>query len=488
MSIDHRRLLRRTADLALEFLAGLPERPVSPPTDFAALRGTLGGAMPERGEDPLATVERLVQTADPGLVATAGPRYFGFVTGGSLPAALAADWLASAWDQPASFYVSSPAASVVEEIAADWLIELLGLRSPGRKISAGFTTGCTMANFTALAAARHAVLRRAGWDVEAKGLFGAPAIHVVVGAAAHASIFAALQMLGLGRDRVTRVGVDEQGRMRPDALGSVLASRDGPTIVCAQAGEVNTGAVDPLDAIAELSRAQGAWLHIDGAFGLWAAASPELRHLLRGVELADSWATDAHKWLNVPYDSGLVCVADAQAHHAAMTVSADYFIPGAGAQRDPFEWVPEASRRARGFAVYAALRSLGREGVRELVERCCALARRMAERLDADPRVERLNDVVLNQVLVRFVPSDGQESDPEAIDAYTRSVVACVQRGGICWLGGTTWHGLAAMRISISNWSTSEPDIDRSAAAILACASAADHAPLGSATGAGQRR
>jgi len=404
--------------------------------------------------------------ADPGLVGMAGPRYFGFVIGGAVPAALAADWLTSAWDQNAGLYVTSPASAVVEEVAAAWLRDLLDLPAAA---SVGFSTGCAMANFTALAAARHAVLARAGWDVETAGLFAAPEIDVVLGEEAHATIFSALQMLGLGRERVKWAAADGQGRMRADALRQALSSCRGPLIVCAQAGNVNTGACDPLPEIAAAVHERGGWLHVDGAFGLWAKASPALRRLVAGAELADSWATDAHKWLNVPYDSGLVAVADPAAHRAAMTISAAYLAQTAGRERDPFDWVPEFSRRARGFTVYAALRTLGRSGVADLVERCSALARRMAARLAAVPGVEILNDVVLNQVLVRFSPAGGSAS-PEAIDAFTREVIARVQAEGTCWLGGTVWQGKAAMRISVSNWSTTEEDVDRSAAAILACA------------------
>jgi len=332
-----------------------------------------------------------------------------------------------------------------------------------------------MANFTALAAARHAVLRSAGWDVEETGLFGAPPIDVVVGDEAHVTIFASLQMLGLGRGRVQRVAVDEQGRMRADAFHETLARLNGPTIVCAQAGNVNTGAFDPLPEIAAAARDRGAWLHVDGAFGLWAAASPSRRHLLAGLEQAHSWTTDAHKWLNVPYDSGLVFVRDAAAHRTAMTLGAAYYVETAGGERDSYNWVPESSRRARGFAIYAALRAMGRTGVAGMIDRCCDLARVMADRLAAGSGVEILNDVVLNQVLVRFSPA-GAAGDPAAADALTRDVVARVQADGTCWLGGTTWHGLAAMRVSISSWQTTEADIDMSAAAILRCAEAAAEA------------
>jgi len=457
--MDPSHLLKRTADLAIEFLESLPERHVGPAASVEELRAALGGPLPERGEEPSEVVERLVRSADPGIVGMAGPRYFGFVIGGHVPAALAADWLTSTWDQNATLYATSPANSVAEEVAAGWLLEVLGLP---RTASVGFTTGCSMANLTALAAARHAVLARAGWDVEARGLFGAPEIDVVVGEEAHVTILAALQYLGLGRERVKRVATDAQGRMEPASLREVLAGCRGPLIVCAQAGNVNTGAFDPLEEIAGLVRERGGWLHVDGAFGLWAAASPALAHLVRGAGEADSWATDGHKWLNVPYDSGIVIVGDAASHRAAMTIAAAYLVQTEGRERDPFDYVPEFSRRARGFTIWAALRSLGRQGIAELVERCCSHARRFANLLGTEPGVEILNDVVLNQVLVRFhPPSDGDA------DAFTREVIARVQADGTCWLGGTTWHEMAAMRISVSNWSTTEADVDLSVAAIL---------------------
>ncbi len=466
---DHDRLLVRARELASNYLAGLSSRRVAAPLEVGALREALGGALPEHGVDPVQVVDDLARAAEPALVASAGPRYFGFVTGGALPAALGADWLTAAWDQNGALNVMSPAASVIEEIAADWLVELFGL--PPRT-SVGFTTGATMANFTALAAARHAVLADAGWDVEAQGLFGAPPIHVVVGAEAHTSLFAALALLGLGRERVTVVPADDQGRMRADALGETLTGARTPTIVCAQAGNVNTGAFDPLEAITRTARAQSAWVHVDGAFGLWAAASPALRPNAHGIERADSWATDGHKWLNVPYDSGMVFVAHPQAHRAAMSASAAYLVAASRGERDGMDWVPEASRRARGFAVYAALRSLGRTGVADLVERCCRLARRMAGRLSAEPGIQILNDVVLNQALVRC-HTGGERAGPQAADALTRAVIARVQRDGTCWLGGTRWHDMAAMRISISNWRTTEDDIDRAAEAILRCVASA---------------
>jgi glutamate/tyrosine decarboxylase-like PLP-dependent enzyme len=466
------RLLARTATLANDYLSSLATRPVGGPVDLAALREAMGGPLPDAPSDPLEVVEGLAAAADPGLVGSAGPRYFGFVIGGSLPAALGADWLASTWDQNAGLYVISPAAAVAEEVAAGWLVELLGLPA---ETSVGFVTGATMANFTALAAARHGVLARAGWDVERQGLQGAPRVTVITHGGTHVTVYASLQMLGLGREGegVRKIASDDQGRMRPDALRETLAGIDGPVIVCTQAGNVNSGAFDPFEELVAIAHERGAWVHIDGAFGIWAAAVPSLCGLMEGHAGADSWSTDAHKWLNVPYDSGLVFVRDAAAHHAAMTLGAEYYIETAGGERDPYNWTPESSRRARGFAVLAALRSLGRSGLVDLIERDCAHARRMAERLSDGKRVTILNDVVLNQALVRF---EGLADDPDGSrgDARTRAVIDAVQRDGTCWLSGTTWAGRAATRVSISGWQTTEDDIERSADAILACLEAVD--------------
>ena len=435
------RVLARAAALADDYLASVATRPVAVPVDLAALRAAMGGPLPDGPSDPTAVVEALASAAEPGLVASGGPRFFGFVFGGGLPAALAVDWLASAWDQNAALYVASPAAAVAEEVAAGWLIELLGLPAG---TSVGFVTGATMANFTAMAAARHAVLAATGWDVERQGLQGAPLVTVVTHEGSHITAYASLQMLGLGRegDRVRKIASDEQGRMRPDALRDELAGIDGPVIVCAQAGNVNTGAFDPLEDIVSIAHARGAWVHVDGAFGIWAAAVPSMRHLMRGHVDADSWSTDAHKWLNVPYDSGLVFVRDSASHHAAMTLGAAYYIETEGAERDPYNWVPEASRRARGFAVLAALRSLGRSGLIDLVERDCALARQMAERLSVDPRVTILNEVVLNQVLVGF------ESDEGDARRHRRHPAGRHVLAGRHDLGGPSRHARLGQRLA----------------------------------------
>ena len=461
--MDHETIasLSRVLEYAKSFIESRAGRPVWPHASLADLRTALGGALPDHPVAPTSVIDDLTTAADPGVVTTTGPRYFGFVTGGAVPATVAAEWLTAVWDQCAGLYVLSPAAAVVEEIAGAWLLDVLGLPSSA---SVGFVTGCHMANFTALAAARHELLARAGWNVERDGLAGAPPIGVIVGAEVHVSVIGALRLLGFGSARVIRVDADGQGRMRPDTLDQALLQNDAPAIVCAQAGNVNTGAFDPLDAIADAVQSHGGWLHVDGAFGLWAAASKARRHLVRGVERADSWATDAHKWLNVPYDSGLVFTAHPAAHRAAMCLDAEYLVRSALEPREPMDWTPESSRRARGFAVYAALRSLGRGGIDDLVDRCCRLAARFAERLRAEPGIEILNEVVLNQVLVRVAPPGRPGKDA---DAATREALRLVQEERVCWLGGTRWHDMDAMRISVSNWSTTEADIDRSAESII---------------------
>ncbi|HKB13087.1 MAG TPA: aminotransferase class V-fold PLP-dependent enzyme [Vicinamibacterales bacterium] len=449
--------LDRALAAARAYISSRGHRPVWPTATPAELRAAFDVPLNQDPIDPGSVVDELSR-AERAVVTTTGPRYFGFVTGGALPATVAAEWLTTTWDQNAGLFVMSPAAAIVEEIAGRWLLDLLRLPSHA---SIGFVSGCHMANFTALAAARHELLRRAGWDVEADGLQGAPKISVIVGDEVHVSAVGALRYLGFGSRQIVRVAADEQGRMRADALRTALDATSGPVIVCAQAGNVNTGAFDPFAAIADAAASRGAWLHVDGAFGLWAAASGTLRHLADGVERADSWATDAHKWLNVPYDSGLVFIAHPAAHRAAMSQTAAYLMRSADEPREPMDWVPESSRRARGFAIYAALRSLGRRGLAEMVERCCRLARRFAERLRAEPGLRVLNDVVLNQVLVRVEPPSADA------DTATRDTLRRVQDERICWLGGTRWHGMEAMRISVSNWSTTEEDVDRSADSII---------------------
>jgi glutamate/tyrosine decarboxylase-like PLP-dependent enzyme len=438
-------LLDETAARAAAYLDGLAGRNVFPTVEALKDLERLTEPLPDGPSEPIETLRLLDTIGSPATTATAGPRYFGFVIGGALPATLAASWLAAAWDQNAGMVAGSPIGARLERVALGWLVDVLGLPEG---TAGAFVTGATMANFTGLAAGRHAVLRSAGWDVEADGLFGAPPITVVVGAEAHTTVHKALGLLGLGRKRVVTVPVDGQGRMRAGALPALA----GPTMVCVQAGNVNSGAFDPPEVIAR-AREAGAWVHVDGAFGLWAPASPARAHLFEGYALADSWATDAHKWLNVPYDSGLAFVRDAAALRAAFSIRAAYLVHAT--EFDPMDHTPESSRRARGIEVWAALRSLGRAGLRDLVERTCKHASRFAQGLRA-AGYEVLNDVVLNQVLVSF----GQ---PE----MTRRVVTALQREGTCWCGGTEWQGRAAMRISVSSWATTDADVERSLEAMV---------------------
>jgi glutamate/tyrosine decarboxylase-like PLP-dependent enzyme len=440
-------LLEDTARRADRYLQSLPERNVAPTPRAVVGLERLTGPLPEVGLEPAQVLAELDEFGTPAAVASAGGRYFGFVVGSALPAALAANWLAGAWNQNAAVEVMGPGARRLETTALRWTRDLLGLPETAW---GAFVTGDTMANVCGLAAARHALLSRAGWDVERDGLFGAPPITVVVGDEVHISVLKALTLLGFGRDRVTRVPSDTQGRMRSDALPKLT----GPTIVCAQAGNVNTGSFDPAGEICRWAHADGAWVHVDGAFGLWAAAAPARRPLVSGTEEADSWAVDGHKWLNVPYDSGMAFVRDPRHLRAALASAASAYLPQT-TEGEPMEFVPEMSRRARGVDAWAALRSLGRTGIADLVERCCRHARRFSEGLSTGGATV-LNDVVLNQVLVSF-----------GSDETTRQTIAEVQREGTCWCGGTEWHGKAAMRISVSSWATTEADVDRSIAAIL---------------------
>ncbi|HML22293.1 MAG TPA: aminotransferase class V-fold PLP-dependent enzyme [Aggregatilinea sp.] len=442
-------LLKSTAERAVSYLEGLSARPVRPGADAIARLSRLDVPLPDRPTDPAEVIAQLDEIGSPATVATAGSRYFGFVVGGSLPAALAANWLASTWDQNGAIVALSPIAAKLEEVAARWLLDALRLPAT---CGIGYVTCATQANFSGLAAARHALLARQGWDVEAQGLFGAPPITVVVGDEVHVSVIKALGMLGLGRERVIRVPVDDQGRMRADALPPL----DANTIVCIQAGSVNTGAFDPAGAIIRQAKAAGAWVHVDGAFGLWAAAAPERAHLVRGIADADSWATDAHKWLNVPYDSGIVFVREPQHLWAAMAVNAAYLVHGD--VREPTHYTPDFSRRARGVEVWAALHSLGRAGLADMIERTCVYASRFADGLRGAGYTV-LNDVALNQVLVSF-------GDAET----TRRVIAAIQDDGTCWCGGTVWQEQTAMRISVSSWATTGDDVDRSLEAMIRAA------------------
>jgi glutamate/tyrosine decarboxylase-like PLP-dependent enzyme len=449
---DTPRLLEGAAARAISYLSGLDARAVAPDPAAVAALARFDEPLPDGPSDPEATLALLDEVGSPATVAMAGPRYFGFVIGGSLPVSVAANWLATAWDQNTGLFRVTPATATLEQVALGWLLELLKLP---RESAGAFVTGATVANLTALAAARHAVLAGAGWDVEADGLFGAPPVTVIVSEEVHPTVIKGLGLLGLGRRRLVRVPTDRQGRMRVGALPRIA----GPTIVCVQAGNVNTGAVDPLRELCAYAHEAGAWVHVDGAFGLWAAAAPSLAHLVEGAERADSWATDAHKWLNVPYDSGLAFVRNGEALRAAMAVSAEY-LPTETEERNPSDHTPELSRRARGVDVWAALRQLGRSGVAELVERCCRHARRFAAGL-AEAGFEILNDVVLNQVLVSFGDAD-----------TTRRVIDGIQQDGTCWCGVTEWQGRVAMRISVSSWATTDADVEASLAAMLRVARA----------------
>ncbi len=442
-----RELLEDAARRAISYLDSLEARRVYPTPEAIANLKKLDEPLPDEPVEPEAVMQLLDEICSPATVAMAGPRFFGFVIGGSLPVTLAANWLAGAWDQNSALYTVTPATAQVEQVALRWLIDLFNL-PPG--CGGAFTTGATMSNFCALAAARHAVLAQAGWNVEADGLFGAPPVTIVVSAEAHPTLFKSLGLLGLGRNRVVKVAVDAQGRMMPDAMPPI----SGPTIVCTQAGNVNTGSLDPFSEICNQAHEAGAWVHVDGAFGLWAVVAPSRAHLATGITLADSWATDAHKWLNVPNDSGLAFVRDADALRAAMAVTAEY-LPSASPYRNPSDYTPELSRRARGVEVWAALRSLGRTGLADLIERTCRHARRFADGLQA-AGYRVLNEVVLNQVLVAF-------GDAET----TNRVISELQAEGTCWCGGTVWQGHTAMRISVSSWATTDADVERSLDAML---------------------
>jgi len=442
-------LLDEASRRARRYLAALDARAVAPSPQALAALARFDGPLPEHTSNPMEVLAELDEFGSPATMASAAGRFFGFVIGGSLPVTVAASWLASAWDQNGGLVVTSPINARLEEVALDWVKGLFHLPAGS---AGGFVTSATAANFCALAAARHALLERAGWDVEAQGLFGAPPITVVVGEEVHASVQKALSMAGFGRERVVRVPCDAQGRMRLEEFPAVTER----TIVCVQAGNVNSGAFDPVAGICRRAREQGAWVHVDGAFGLWAAAAPARAHLARGTEEADSWATDAHKWLNVPYDSGLVFTRDAGALRAAMAVGGAYLAQAE--DRIPYQYTPDFSRRARGVEVWAALRQLGRAGLADLIERTCRFAERFARGL-AHGGHRILNEVVLNQVLVSFGSAE-----------RTRAVIARVQSDGTCWCGGTLWQGHTAMRISVSSWATTEADVDRSLAAILRAA------------------
>ncbi|MFT3729395.1 MAG: aspartate aminotransferase family protein [Terricaulis sp.] len=454
-----RALLEQAVEAAVDYRGRTRERLHRPELSYGEIRARFDASVPEQGAAPKDVIAELIAKSEAGLAAMTGPRFFGWVIGGTEPAGVAADWLTSAWGQNTGNALATPSASAVEEIAGRWLLDLMDLP---RESSVGFVTGATMANFTCLAAARSEVLRRVGWDVEEQGLFGAPAINVVLGAEAHSTVFSALKYLGLGTKRVVGVDVDDNGVMRADAFAKAMAPLSGPTIVIAQAGHINSGAFDPFTEIAPIARAKGAWLHVDGAFGLWARATADLAHLARGVELADSWGTDGHKWLQTPHDAGYAIVRDQQAHRRAMLIAASYLPEGE--YRHPADYVPELSRRGRGFATWAMIKSLGRDGVAAMVSRHCAQARRFAEKLAASPDVEIMNDVVLNQVAVRL----GTDMDPERADALTLKAIDRIQQDGVCFVGGAHWRDRKIVRISVIGASTTDSDVDGSAEAILA--------------------
>lgn len=440
-------LLAEAAQRASDYLDSMATRDVAPSPAAVERLQSLDVPLPEHPQEPQAVLRQLDEIGSPATAASAGGRFFGFVIGGALPVSVASNWLTTAWDQNAALHGPTPGVAAFEHAALRWLLEILDLP---RDAAGAFVTGATQANLCGLAAARHAVLKGAGWDVEADGLFGAPPITVLVSAEAHPTLFKSLGVLGMGRNRVVRIGTDSHGRMRPE----LLPAMSGPTILCLQAGNINTGAFDPIAELCEAAHAAGAWVHVDGAFGLWAAASPALRHLADGLAMADSWATDAHKWLNVPYDSGLAFVRDGASLRAAMSVTAAYLPPNPGS-RSPSDFTPELSRRARGVDVWAVLNALGRSGVANMIERCCAHARRFAAGLSA-AGFAILNDVVLNQVLVSFGDA-----------AMTQCVIAALQADGTCWCGVTEWQGRTAMRISVSSWATTEADVDVSLAGML---------------------
>jgi aromatic-L-amino-acid decarboxylase len=464
MPTDDHAALTRAFDHARAYLDGLDAAPVSAPASLEDLRAALGRPLPDHGVPAAQVVDELAADAAGGLHGSQGGRFFGWVIGGGVPAAMAADWLTTVWDQNACLYASGPAAAVVEEVAGAWLKALFGLPL---EASFAFVTGCQMAHVTCLAAARHAVLRDRGWDVERQGLFGAPPIRVLVNPERHGSVDVALRLLGFGTGAMELLPMDADRRVTPEGLRAALAERDAPTIVILQAGELNLAAFDPFAELAPIARAAGAWTHVDGAFGLWARVAPHRRQLADGIELADSWTTDGHKYLNVPYDSGLAFVRDAAAHRAAMTLATSYLTAGGGVARDPIDWNPELSRRARGFAVYAALRELGRDGLADLVERTCRHAKALAERIGALPNAQLLSASGLNQALVRFL-----DPDPGALaadhDRRTDAVIAAVNASGEALFGGVTWRGQRCMRISVSNWRTSEADVARAVSAVRA--------------------
>ncbi|TMJ25923.1 MAG: aspartate aminotransferase family protein [Alphaproteobacteria bacterium] len=444
-------VLDRAAAHAAAFLDSLSSRPIATTTPIAELQSRLGGPLPEAGMPAEAVIDALVRDTEGGLIGSGSGRFFGWVIGGTLPVALAADWLTSAWDQNAASNLTAPAEAVVEQVCGEWAKEMFGLPASA---SFAFVTGCQMAHTTALAAARHKLMRDRGWDVEAKGLAGAPPLRILTTENRHESILRSARLLGVGTDAIVYVQADNSGRIEMRALEQALSRTDGPTVVCLQAGDLNTGVFDPFEPACRLAHAAKAWVHVDGAFGLWAAASERHRHLLAGAERADSWATDGHKWLNLPFDSGLVFVADAAAHRASFAQDTSYSVPTEQV-RNQKDWNPEWSRRGRGFPFYAAVRALGRSGICEMVDRCCGHAERLVREIGGLDGAEIVAAPVINQGLVRFLGRDGDH------DAFTDGVIRRIQQDGVAWFGGVTWGGMRVMRVSVCNWLTSDDDIDR---------------------------
>jgi glutamate/tyrosine decarboxylase-like PLP-dependent enzyme len=459
-SIPDLEVLARAAREAISYRQSVATAGEAHTLSYARMLEAFAGPTPEHGDDASTIIDDLIARATPGIRPQTGPRFFGWVIGGSHPTGVAADWLTAAWGQNAGNLVAAPAASAVEAVAAGWLLDLLGLPPDA---SVGMVTGATVANFVCLAAARSEVLRRVGWDVEADGLFGAPPVSVLIGADAHATVYSALKYLGLGARRVRVIATDDAGRIDADDFARALGETTGPAIAIAQAGQINTGACDPFVDIAPLARNRGAWLHVDGAFGLWAQVSPALKPLTTGVEQADSWATDGHKWLQTPYDCGYAIVRDAEAHRRAMAISASYLPPAECAERDPSAFVMELSRRARGFATWAMIRQFGRAGLAERVEKCCSIARSMADAIRGEPGLAVIGPVELNQFMVRFgVDTSGPEGD-----RLTLAAIARVQDEGVAFMGPAQWRGTWVMRVSVSSMETTEADGDESVASVL---------------------